>query len=164
MSIFNTFTTDNKIVDFFIRNSRILNFLKILLVGTLVGMFAAIHLLLAFTTLILFVILAIFYEINIRRIKINGSLEITKSNLQWKTDHSYLELTKENIVKILIVKEFFFSIVSQGFKYVLIDIIHKDNSLSHLIVKKFSENKQEFDIIESLRTFSIYNSIAFEKK
>lgn len=166
MSSFKTYSSDNKSIYLFFRYSRILNILLLIIVNMFVGFFNTriIHAVFASILIILFVTFIIVFERYMRRIKSNGTLELTKSNLKWRTENYDLGIDKEEIDKIIIRKEFLRSFFSQDFKYVLFDIICKNKSLIHLIVNKYSNDKQEYDIIESLILFSKINGITLEKK
>jgi len=164
MSMFNTFSSGDKIFNYFIRNSRTLNFILMLLVASFVGLFAWMVTILALFILLIIIIYFVFYEVYMRKVKSNGTIEITESNLKLTTENSYSEIENEEIVKIIIIKECCWSAIYQNFRFVLLDIIWANDSMSHLIVKKFSNNKRGFDIIKSLRIFSEINSIKFEMK
>ena len=157
------YSRKDRIFDCFTRNSTMLNSINVLTVATITGLFTTSFFLPAVILVSLFLFYICFCEIYMRRLKDAGSLEINQSALKWTMENNSFAVEAEDIRKIVIRKEFFFSLLCQRFEFVLIEIVRKDHSISDLALRKHSKDSHEFNVFKSLKLFSEHNGIALEK-
>ncbi|MCX6256718.1 MAG: hypothetical protein NTW49_02280 [Bacteroidia bacterium] len=163
MSTFYTYSTENLIFKLFIKNGKIFHLFFIL--PYILIFINRIIIVFILPLTIIFIIIFIFELLLIKKLKPNGTIEVSIDKINWISENIFLQIDKEEIENIKIVKKisksFIFSVDYNS--YVLVNIFKKDNSLKQFLIKIYSIDNEKYNIINNLKLFSIKNGIIFDQ-
>jgi hypothetical protein len=172
MTRFNTYSTEREIADFIIRNIKKINmifivayaatYINMVLMSSTGSLSPNARLLLFLPGVFLFIIGLLIYNRFNKALKVVGNIGFAENNMVLNMASKKLVLKPQEIKNITVVKKIKQYFSSEDYNYVLVNISSSDGCYKNLMVNKYSDSENNFEILKVLETYTKMNGVNYK--